>query len=74
MRCGWGLCDPWHSDPYGEFESLQVDALAAVLGVDGPRQEMLDAARRVVLEVEAEAYERRLHEDPELRAWVKPRG
>ena len=24
-RCGWGLCDPWHSGPPGEFEPLQLD-------------------------------------------------
>ena len=23
-RCGWGLCEPCHSDPYGEFEPLLV--------------------------------------------------
>ena len=38
-----------------------------MLGVDGPRQEMLDAARRVAAEVEAEAYERRLQHDPAFR-------
>ena len=23
-RCGWGLCDPWHGAPYGEFEPLRL--------------------------------------------------
>ena len=24
-RCGWGLCDPWHSDPYRAFKPLRVE-------------------------------------------------
>ena len=28
-RCGWGRCDPWHSDPCGEFESLTVERVNA---------------------------------------------
>ena len=53
-------------DPSFEFaiEEAQADALAAMLGIDGPRQEMLDAARRVALEVEAEANARRLPRRP----------
>ena len=23
-RCGWGLCDPWHGGPSGEFDPLGV--------------------------------------------------
>ena len=36
-REAWGLCDPWHSDPYGEFEPLRV---GPKLTVDGTIFEM----------------------------------